>query len=162
MRITEIDHWLALHEQHETYNALKSLHIAWADTTPAPEAGSVVERIGTYTTLAFINRSHLLPTNFDDFSEQLETMCLYDYETIKTFADDAWLLMHWSHPQTYNILAPFVRHVATANELPVKDEPMQVLLKASSALPYLMAATTRMSGYLKTDLENIDGLSGGT
>lgn len=152
MRMTEIGIWRSMPGQEEVHGDLKYLDDAWGNTASDPKEGTEIAHVGTFYTLAFIKKSRLLPVRFEKFSDEIMDMSTYDAKTVKFFADEAWSLMHKTHPNIYEALAPFVEHLAKIKH--IEDERELELLDAAAVLPYLLASHTRMEGYLKKDLNS--------
>lgn len=163
MRKMEVPSWRALPGQKAEFGDLVYLCDAWGNTSRNREAGSAMAQIGLMSMLAFVKKSRMLPMNYPNYQEEIMIMSTYSADDVKFFADGAWSLMHQTHPKTYNVLAPFVRHLAEVNHVQYVDE-MLVLLDAGSALPYLMSATARQEGYLSRAIDSYNkdgsGLSG--
>jgi len=154
MSNAEVNDWRCMPEQKKIYVGLKNLLDAWANTTRDPISNTAIARIGSFSTLAFIKSSELLPVKFDNFSDELSSMSTYNSQTIKFLGDETWSLMYQTHPKAYDVLAPFVGHLRELYDISPEDESRIDLLYASAALPYLMASTTRMTRFLIGELND--------
>jgi hypothetical protein len=154
LRLSEFPHWLTWPGQSENWGNVEYLADAWG-TTLRPNSehnSSIIMKLGFNYSISFIKRAHLLPLKFANFSEEVTSMSTFDRTAITSFADESWHGMHMSHPRLYSTMAPLVRLTAQACDL--RDGDSLILLDAGMSLPYVMASTTRMEGYLKTELKD--------
>lgn len=154
LRARELFTWRIQQQGNETFNDLMFLTEAWGRSAADPELGATLSKVSLLNTLCYIQAAKIMPTRFESFGDELLTMGAYGGKEIDQFAGNAWTLMEQVHPNVYRSLAPFARHIAEVYE--VHDQEGLTLLDASAALPYLMAGTTRMSGYLKRAMDTLE------
>jgi hypothetical protein len=109
----------------------------------------------------FLNETRFLPPASSDFSSELFTMQLYDYDKAATFASHAWYCMRESHPEVYkqfSQLQNFADKLLFAKERSQKERDH---LSAGLVLPYVLSSNSRLVGYTSGHLD-FTGMEVGT
>lgn len=101
----------------------------------------------------FLDKTRFLPPASSDFSSELFTMQLYDYDKAEVFANHAWYCMKESHPEVHR---QFTRLQAFADMLLFAKERSQNerdYLRAGLVLPYILSSSSRLAGYASGHLD---------
>jgi hypothetical protein len=166
LRRGEIAKWRSMHQQEPIYQSMRSVARTWGRTylgdieyRPDNEnrvigQGNRIVAAGAFGMFAFAKKSHLLTSDLSpNLADELREIEQFDREQILRFAHNAWLLMHDSHPRLHHTIAPFALHISTLFHLEDSRDEF-VLLSAATALPYLLATTSRMDVYLNRAIED--------
>lgn len=105
-------------------------------------------------TYGFMRRTKLLPVDryLKRFSEDFKSMQSHDMVTLEFFAGESWEHMFMSHPRTYEAMSAFYNYL---NDTILKPRDIDgntnaayaVGTRATVALPYVIAAISRLEGY---------------
>lgn len=154
-RYEELSDWYLANPQPSNHGAVMDLSIAWGHRKIPndPAHGAQQFYVGFGSTVALIHYAQLLPTDFNDYTAQINEMELYSPRDIESFARESMHQLRTTHFNLHSVIAPLSALIADTYSSPEDDEG-RVLLDAGAGLAYVMATTTQMENNFADELKN--------